>query len=67
MAATTQQLLEAVNDLIARRLAGDAYVEYTEQNDRFRGESLESLMAIRQKLQAELAAEQGSCVRFVEY
>lgn len=57
---TASELLTLVETVIAARLAGDAFKEYTEAGDRFVGESLKDLMAMRKDLQGEVAAENGS-------
>lgn len=63
---STQDLLDAVNEVILKRLSGDAYIEYTGVNQRFRGESLESLMAIRDRLQQQVNASSGTSFGLLE-
>lgn len=58
--ATTAELLASVDTAIAARLSGDAYEEYTEGGDRFKGASLEDLFRIRKQLTGQVAAESGS-------
>jgi len=51
--ATSAELLAAVETAIAARLSGDAYEEYSEAGQRFRGATLSELFSIRSRLQAE--------------
>lgn len=60
--ASNSELLAAVDAAIAKRLAGDAYEEYTEGGnggDRFRGTALSTLYEIRKDLAAKVASENG--------
>jgi hypothetical protein len=59
MAATNQEMLDLINAVITKRLAGDAYNSYTAQQQRFEGESLDSLFKTRETLQRMVAAENG--------
>lgn len=63
MATTAAEHLALIDAVITKRLNGDAYVEYTEAEQRFRGESLESLYKIRATLQGEANAEAGGQLR----
>ena len=63
---TDAELLSLVNDVIAKRLRGDAYVEYSESQQRFRGESLESLMKMRDRLQQAVNASSGTSFGLVQ-
>ena len=65
---TDAELLVLVEAAIASRLAGDAYEEYQEGPDRFRGASLDSLFRQRDALKARLAASgaDGACFRLAE-
>lgn len=63
MATTAAEHLALINAVITKRLNGDAYVEYTEAEQRFRGESLDSLYKIRDRLQAEVSATTGGQFR----
>ena len=58
-AVQAQTLLDAVNQVIQLRLAGDAYIEYTATTQRFRGETLEALFKIRNQLQNEINSQNG--------
>ena len=60
MSASAQDLLDAINDVILKRLNGDGYVEYTATTQRFRGESIEALYRIRNQLQNEVNAQNGN-------
>lgn len=60
MSASAQDLLDAINDVILKRLNGDGYVEYTATTQRFRGESIEALYRIRNQLQNEVNAANGN-------
>lgn len=55
-----QTLLTALEQLILKRISGDAYIEYSSATTRFRGSSLEELMRVRDKLRASIAAASGS-------
>lgn len=59
MALTTQQHLDLVDAAIQQRLNGDAYEEYSEGGERFRGASLAQLYEIRTELRSQLASEGG--------
>jgi len=60
--ASNALLLAAVDAAIQKRLAGDAYEEYTEGGgggDKFRGTALSVLYEMRKDLAAKVAAETG--------
>jgi hypothetical protein len=54
--ATSAELLSAVEAAIQARLNGDAYEEYSEAGQRFRGASLDELFRIRARLLGEMGA-----------
>jgi len=54
--ATASSLLTLIETVIERRLNGDAYTEYTEAESRFKGEPLEKLFDLRDRLRAEVAS-----------
>lgn len=66
MSVTTQQLLDACEAALLKRLNGDAYEAYREGEDSFTGASIEELMATRQRLQDQLAAESGTMFSLAE-
>ncbi len=55
--ASDAELLELVETAIQARLNGDAYEEYAEGAERFRGASLDSLFKIRAQLQQATATQ----------
>jgi hypothetical protein len=57
---TDQVLLDALNQVLLKRLNGDAYIEYTATTQRFRGETLEALMKLRTNLEARISATSGT-------
>lgn len=57
MATTDAEMLELVNTAITARLNGDAYEEYSEAAERFRGTSLADLFKIRDRL--SVSTQQG--------
>lgn len=61
---TDAEYLALVEAAIEARLNGDAYEEYQEGADRFRGTSLESLNQLRDNLKAKLAADGTSGASF---
>lgn len=63
---TPAELLVLVETVIAARLSGDAFREYTEAGDRFKGESLADLRAFRKELQGEIQAADGGNFYLVE-
>lgn len=66
MSISTQQLLDACEAAILKRLNGDAYEAYREGDESFTGASIESLMESRRTLQEQLAAENGSSFTLAE-
>lgn len=66
MAQSTQEHLDLINAVITKRLNGDAYESYTEQQQQFRGASLTQLYQIRSDLRQELNAENGGAFGLVE-
>jgi hypothetical protein len=68
LSMTDAELLTKVEAAIEARLNGDAYEEYNEGPDRFRGASLQTLFNLRDDLKAKLAAsgEDGAVFRLAE-
>jgi hypothetical protein len=62
MALSAAQHLDLIDAVIAKRLAGDGYESYTEQQKAFHGTPLEKLYSIRTALISE--ASQDSCGTF---
>lgn len=56
---TNAEMLALVETAIEKRLNGDAYEEYTEAGNRFKGATLKQLMDIRDDLKAKVEAEGG--------
>jgi len=54
-----QTLLALVNACIGKRLSGDAFESYTEQQNQFRGTPLTELYRMRTDLIARVAAASG--------
>lgn len=64
---TAQDLLDAVNECILKRLQGDAYQGYmTGLGHQFEGASLASLYALRTQLTAEINAQSGQSFHLAE-
>lgn len=68
MAFTATELLDLIDQVIAKRLAGDAVESYTEAQNRFAGTPLRDLFDIRDRLVAQSAASQsgGGIFRLAE-
>ncbi len=60
MAATKQEMLDAVNDAIYARLNGGAVDSYSIGGRNLQYISLKDLMDMRAGLQAEVSSEQGT-------
>src|ERR1041385_7576153 len=56
MSVSAQQLLDTVNDVLVKRLNGDAYESYSAHGKQFVGMSLAELYDLRTKLQNEINA-----------
>ncbi|HEY1068401.1 MAG TPA: hypothetical protein VGE52_19920 [Pirellulales bacterium] len=55
MALSPQAHLDLVDEVIEKRLRGDAYTSYSEAGQQFVGTPIETLYEIRTKLQQEVA------------
>jgi hypothetical protein len=66
MALTAAQHLDLIDAVIAKRLAGDAYESYSEQEKRFQGTSLEKLYAIRTGLVSETSQDGSGSFRLAQ-
>ncbi len=63
MASTAATLLSLLEDVIEKRLQGDAYESYSEAQQEFAGSSLEELFGIRDRLRKEISAGQSSGIK----
>lgn len=64
--ASTQDLLNQVEQAISTRLAGDSYESYSEGGQHFRGTPLKDLYQLRKDLTEQLAAESGRSFTLAE-
>ncbi len=63
MSLSTQSLLDSVDTAITARLNGDAYEEWAEGSQKFKGATLRDLYRMRSDLKNQVAAEGGGQFR----
>lgn len=65
--ATTQEMLDAVNNAINTRLQGGAVASYSINGRNIQYSPLNELRDLKRELQAQLASEKGSARTFVSF
>ena len=65
--ATTQEMLDAVNNAINARLTGGAVQSYTISGRNIQYIPLSELKELKKELQAQLASEKGNARTFVSF
>lgn len=63
MSTSDAELLDLVNEVIKKRLAGDAYNSYSQRARSFEGTTVPELMKMRDELQRKVDAASGSMFR----
>jgi len=67
MATTAAEHLALINAVITKRLSGDGYESYSEEEKRFRGTPLTELYDLRDRLQQEVTGSNGGQFRLGKF